>query len=127
MLADFDIGAFVATADPARAREFYENVLGLEFVRDEPYAVVFNANGTTLRIQKVGEVDPAPYTALGWHVKDIESVIMQLRDRGVDFLMFEGFGQNELGVVTFPGGAKVAWFKDPDGNTLSLDEFANPS
>ena len=100
-------------------------MLGLEFVSDEPYAVVFNANGTTLRIQKVAEVNPAPYTALGWHVTNIESVIAALKDRGVEFLMFEGFGQNELGIVTFPGGAKVAWFKDPDGNTLSLDEFAS--
>ena len=125
MLADFDIGAFVATADPARAREFYENVLGLEFVSDEPYALVFNANGTTLRVQKVAEVSVAPYTTLGWHVSDIESVIKSLTDRGVEFLRFDGFGQNELGIVTFPGGAKVAWFKDPDGNTLSLDEFAS--
>jgi catechol 2,3-dioxygenase-like lactoylglutathione lyase family enzyme len=80
MLADFDIGAVVATADPARAREFYENVLGLEFVSDEPYALVFNANGTTLRVQKVGEVSVAPYTTLGWHVTNIESVIAELKD-----------------------------------------------
>jgi len=123
MLADAQIGAFIATADPARARDFYENILGLEFVSDEPYALVFNSNGTTLRIQKVQEVSVAPYTALGWHVTGIESVVSQLKDRGVEFILVEGFGQNELGIVTFPGGAKVAWFKDPDGNTLSLDEF----
>lgn len=125
MLTNASIGAFVATADSARAREFYEKTLGLDFVSDEPYAVVFNANGTTLRIQKVQEVVVAPYTALGWHVTDIASVISELVDRGVEFLKFEGFGQDELGIVTFPGGAKVAWFKDPDGNTLSLDEHAS--
>ena len=124
MLTNAILGAFVATADPAAAREFYENVLGLEFVSDEPFAVIFNANGTTLRIQKVQKVVVASYTALGWHVKGIESVISKLKARGVEFIRVEGFGQNELGVVTFPGGAKVAWFKDPDGNTLSLDEFA---
>lgn len=123
MLANAKIGAFVATADPAKARDFYENILGLEFVSDEPYALVFNANGTTLRIQKVREVVVAPYTEIGWHVKDISSVVTKLKERGVDFVLVEGFGQDELGIVTFPGGAKVAWFKDPDGNTLSLDEI----
>jgi len=124
MLANAKIGAFVATADSAKARDFYENILGLEFVSDEPYALVFNANGTTLRIQKVREVIVAPYTEIGWHVTDIASVVTKLKERGVDFVLVEGFGQDELGIVTFPGGAKVAWFKDPDGNTLSLDEFA---
>lgn len=124
MLANTKIGSFVATADPVRAREFYENILGLEFVREEPYALVFNANGTSLRIQKVSQVVVAPYTAIGWHVTDISSVVSELKKRGVDFILIEGFGQDELGIVTFPGGAKVAWFKDPDGNTLSLDEFA---
>lgn len=123
MLANSKIGSFVATADPARAREFYENILGLEFVSDDPYALVFNANGTTLRIQKVNEVVVAPYTAIGWHVTDISSVVSELKRRGVDFILIEGFGQDDLGIVTFPGGAKVAWFKDPDGNTLSLDEY----
>jgi catechol 2,3-dioxygenase-like lactoylglutathione lyase family enzyme len=125
MLADAKIASFVATADPAAAREFYEKVLGLEFLSDEPYALVFNANGTTLRIQKVQQVVIAPYTAIGWHVTDIARVIAELKKRGVEFLYFEGFGQDDLGIVTFPGGAKVAWFKDPDGNTLSLDEFAS--
>jgi len=124
MLANAKIGSFVATADPVKAREFYENVLGLEFIRDEPYALVFNSNGTTLRVQKVSEVAVAPYTAIGWHVSDIASVVLRLRDRGVEFIFFDGFAQDELGIVTFPGGASVAWFKDPDGNTLSLDEFA---
>jgi len=124
MLANAKIGSFVATADPVKALEFYENVLGLEFIRDEPYALVFNSNGTTLRVQKVSKVAVAPYTAIGWHVSDIASVVLGLRDRGVEFIFFDGFGQDEQGIVTFPGGAKVAWFKDPDGNTLSLDEFA---
>lgn len=123
MLTNSDIRAFVATADPGRARDFYEKILGLDFISDEPYALVFNANGTTLRVQKVQEVIVAPYTALGWHVTDIASVVTSLKERGVEFIRVEGFGQDELGIVTFPGGAKVAWFKDPDGNTLSLDEY----
>lgn len=123
MLSNAKIGAFVATANAEKARLFYEDVLGLEFVSDEPYALVFNSNGTTLRIQKVQEVVVAPYTAIGWHVTEIASVIADLKSRGVEFMIVDGFGQDDLGIVTFPGGAKVAWFKDPDGNTLSLDEF----
>lgn len=123
MLADAELGTFVATADPIRAREFYEKLLGLEVVSDEPYAIVFNSNGTTLRIQKVHEVVIAPYSAIGWYVTDISSVITSLKELGVDFIHIDGLGQDDLGIVTFPGGAKVAWFKDPDGNTLSLDEY----
>ena len=118
------MSTFVASADPARAKEFYEKTLGLNFISDEQYALVFDANGTTLRIQKVREVIVAPYTALGWHVRDIAAVVRELTERGVEFIRVDGFGQDELGIVTFPGGAKVAWFKDPDGNTLSLDEYA---
>ena len=123
MLGKSEIAAFVATKDATRSREFYENKLGLTFVSDEPYAIVFDANGITLRIQKVHEVAPIPYTALGWHVTGIKAVIAKLVERGVAFEIFEGIPQDDLGVATFPNGAKVAWFRDPDGNLLSLDEY----
>ncbi len=123
MLNTCKIAAFVATGNPERSRVFYETVLGLKFISDEQYAIVFDANGTTLRIQKVQEVAPIPYTALGWHVTNIEKMVAELTDQGVKFEFFEGFGQDEIGIVTFPNGAKVAWFKDPDGNMLSLDQY----
>jgi catechol 2,3-dioxygenase-like lactoylglutathione lyase family enzyme len=123
MLESSKIAAFVATADAEKAKKFYGDTLGITFVSDDPYALVFDANGTTLRIQKVSEVSPKPYTTLGWHVSDIEKSVSELTEKGVTFEHYEGFGQDENGIMTFPNGAKVAWFKDPDGNLLSLDQY----
>ena len=116
--------AFVATADPPRAEQFYRSVLGLQFVADEPFALVFRLRGTMLRIAKVQHFTPAPFTVLGWIVPDIAAAVRGLRHKGVTFERYPGLAQDDLGVCTFPHGAKVAWFKDPDGNTLSLTEFA---
>ncbi len=123
MLTTANLRAFVATSDAAKAREFYEKTLGLTFVSDEPYALVFDANGTMLRIQKVKDVAPIPYTALGWQVDDISATITDLTKNGVVFERFPGIPFDELGICTFPNGDKVAWFKDPDGNLLSLDQM----
>jgi catechol 2,3-dioxygenase-like lactoylglutathione lyase family enzyme len=122
MLTNTKIGAFAAIKDPGRAREFYENTLGLIFVADEHYALVFDAGGTPLRLQKVQEVINVPYTVLGWRVEDIKATAAALKGNGVNFEKIPGFPQDDIGIVTFPNGAKVAWFKDPDGNTLSLDQ-----
>jgi catechol 2,3-dioxygenase-like lactoylglutathione lyase family enzyme len=116
--------AFVATRDAAAARAFYEGVLGLRLVADEPFALVFDANGTTLRVQKVQELSPARHTTLGWLVPDIAAAVGQLAAKGVAFERYPGLPQDALGVCSFPDGGRVAWFKDPDGNTLSLTEEA---
>ena len=122
MLDECKVAAFVATSDPEKAKEFYGGALGLKLLSEDEYAVVFDANGTTLRIQKVKEVAPHQYTTLGWHVPDIESMVKRLSERGVHFERYDFFqGQDDLGIMTFPNGAKVAWFKDPDGNLLSFD------
>ena len=123
MLNTSHIIAFVATQNPARAKDFYEKTLGLKLVSDDPFAIVFDANGTMLRVQKVEKVNAAGYTALGWKVKDIGAEIKSLSKKGVRFEHFDGMGQDELGIWTSPAGAKIAWFKDPDDNTLSLREF----
>lgn len=115
--------AFVATKQPARAREFYGNVLGLKLVSEEAFALVFDAGGTQLRVSKVGPFTPAPYTVLGWDVTDIRTVMQGMLERGVRFEQYEGLPQDESGVCSFPDGTQVAWFKDPDGNTLSLTQF----
>jgi catechol 2,3-dioxygenase-like lactoylglutathione lyase family enzyme len=115
--------AFVATADGARAREFYEGVLGLGFVADEPVALVFDASGVMLRVTKVQSVTPAGYTVLGWRVDDIGATAKELATKGVTFERYQGFQQDELGIWNAPDGANVAWFKDPDGNLLSLTQF----
>jgi catechol 2,3-dioxygenase-like lactoylglutathione lyase family enzyme len=121
-LSSANLVAFVATAVPARAREFYEHVLGLRLVADDPFALVFDANGTTLRIAKVQELTPVPRTVLGWAVRDIAGEVTGLARQGVTFERFEGVTQDELGIWSAPGGARVAWFKDPDGNLLSLTQ-----
>jgi len=113
---------FVATAQVERARAFYEGVLGLALVADEPYALVFRVGRSMLRIQKVERVPNVPYTVLGWAVRDIRSTVRQLTEAGVVFQRYEGLTQDDDWVWHSPG-ALVAWFQDPDGNTLSLTQF----
>jgi len=122
VLHSSDVIAFVATTDPERARRFYEAVLGLALLHDEPFALVFDANGTTLRVQKVPALDPTPYTVLGWKVADAGAAVSALAARGVRFERYPGLTQDELGIWTTPSGARVVWFKDPDGNVLSLTQ-----
>jgi catechol 2,3-dioxygenase-like lactoylglutathione lyase family enzyme len=123
MLKDAKIVCFVATAKAAAAKKFYRDVLGLSLVEDSPFAIVFDASGTTLRVQKVENVTPAPYTALGWQVDDIRAAIKRLNKKGINFERYPGMGQDELGIWSAPSGVLVAWFKDPDGNILSLTQM----
>jgi catechol 2,3-dioxygenase-like lactoylglutathione lyase family enzyme len=117
------IVSFIATSDPKRAKAFYQDVLGLKFVSEDPFAVVFDAAGTMLRIATVKAVIVAPYTVLGWDVSDICATVEQLSSRGVAFERYPGMKQDEAGIWNTPSGAKVAWFKDPEGHTLSITEF----
>ncbi len=121
-LAQRDLVAFVGTSDQARAREFYGTTLGLPLVSEDGFALVFDAHGTHLRVTTVPQVVPPPYTVLGWLVGDIAATIRSLNHAGVHFEHFPGMAQDELAVWTAPGGARVAWFKDPDGNLLSLTQ-----
>jgi catechol 2,3-dioxygenase-like lactoylglutathione lyase family enzyme len=114
--------SFVATTNAERARGFYEGVLGLHVVSDDDFAMVLDANGTMLRVQKVESFTPHPFTALGWQVDDIAMAIRALAAKGVVFERYGFLQQDELGVWSHDG-AKIAWFKDPDGNTLSLAQF----
>ena len=114
---------FVASARPAQALEFYRDVMGFELIEDSPFALAFDAFGTMLRVQKVESLEPYPFTAIGWQVDDIESEHGILAERGAEFLRFPHFDQDEHDVWTSPDGARVCWFRDPDGNTLSLTEF----
>jgi len=122
MLADQPFVAFIATKDETKARHFYEEVLGLRLVRDEPSAIVFDARGTTVRIQKLDAFDPQTFTVLGWQVPDIDAAIEELAKRNVRFERYSGMDQDEHRVWRAPTGARVAWFKDPDGNTLSITQ-----
>jgi catechol 2,3-dioxygenase-like lactoylglutathione lyase family enzyme len=123
MLGKQTLVAFVATTDAARARAFYEETLGLSLVSDDAHALVFNANGTTIRLEKVERLQPQPFTALGWTVDDINAIVAGLKRKNVTCERFPGMDQDAHGVWASPSGARVAWFKDPDGNLLSLTEF----
>ena len=123
VLADCELVAFVASTDLDRAREFYAQVLGLPVTEQTEAACVFDANGTMLRVTAVPSAPAAGYTVLGWRVTDISVAVRALAARGVTFLGFDGMAQDADGVWAAPGGARVAWFADPDGNTLSLTEF----
>ena len=122
-LREQSIIAFVATLDPTRAKKFYNDTLGLSLVSEEiPFALVFDAHGTMLRVTIVKELRTAAYTILGWQVPNITVAAKGLQQAGVQFERYQGMQQDELGIWTSPGGSRVAWFKDPDGNTLSISE-----
>jgi catechol 2,3-dioxygenase-like lactoylglutathione lyase family enzyme len=124
MLSFSRLVAFIPTKDAQTARPFYENVLGLRMVGDDTFALVFECNGATLRVVRAAEFTPAPFTVLGWHVPDVHDAVAELSKNGLVFerFQFEGMHQDEAGVWTTPAGNGVAWFKDPDGNLLSVSD-----
>jgi catechol 2,3-dioxygenase-like lactoylglutathione lyase family enzyme len=122
-LGKYNIIGFVSIVDVARAKGFYRDTLGLRLVMEEPpFALVFDANGIMLRLGMAKEIAPAHGTVLGWQVPEITATVKNLTQAGVSFERYEGMDQDELSIWTSPTGAKVAWFKDPDGNTLSISE-----
>jgi catechol 2,3-dioxygenase-like lactoylglutathione lyase family enzyme len=121
MLPTARLTAFVATTDLERAAAFYVDVLGLALLeRDDPYSAVVDGQGARLRITAVHEKAEAPYTVLGWEVPDLDAAVDDLRARGVTFTRYPGMDQDEHDAWRAPDGTRVAWFADPDGNTLSL-------
>jgi catechol 2,3-dioxygenase-like lactoylglutathione lyase family enzyme len=123
MLSDRPVVAFVPSTDLARSRRFYEAVLDLRVVSEDGFAVVVAAGAGTIRITNVGrDLRVQPFTVLGWEVDDIDQVVDRLVKRGVEFLTVPGLPQDERAVWTAPDGTRIAWFKDPDGNTLSLGD-----
>jgi catechol 2,3-dioxygenase-like lactoylglutathione lyase family enzyme len=125
MLGECPVIAMIATTQPDRAKTFYSDVLGLNLIEDGWFALVYVAGGTRLHIQKVKDFTPLPFTAIGWTVDDIVATASALADKGVRFERFPGMEQDGAGIWTTPDrAAKICWFKDPDGNTLSLTQFA---
>ena len=122
MLTSNPVIAFIPTSDGDRARAFYEQKLGLRFLSDDSFAVVMDCQGTMLRIARVGDFKPHPFTILGWQVDDIHTRVAELSGNGVQFNRYPYFEQSPDGVWTAPNGAMVAWFSDPDGNVLSVSQ-----
>lgn len=126
ILGGSEVIAFAPTTDPAQARAFYEGVLGLRLVSNEqPFALVFDANGIMLRVTTVHELKPQQFTILGWSVADIESTVDRLTAVGVEFQRYKGVNDADpRGIWNSPGGGRIAWFTDPDRNVLSVTEFS---
>jgi len=122
MLTDRPLVGFVPTTDLARARSFYEGTLGLRVGHEDGFALVVDAGGTTVRVTLVDAFEPQPFTVLGWAVDDVGAAARELVARGIAFERFGFLEQDDDGVWTAPSGDHVAWFKDPDGNTLSLGD-----
>ena len=115
--------AFLATTQGSRAAAFYGGTLGLPQRSEDAFALVFDMNGVELRVQKVEQLTPQPFTVLGWQVRNLPEIVASLAARGVVFEFFAGLAQNAQGIWRAPSGAQVAWFRDPDGNVLSLAEY----
>jgi catechol 2,3-dioxygenase-like lactoylglutathione lyase family enzyme len=124
MLAGAPLVAFVPSSDLARSRRFYEDLLGLAVVEETPIALVLDAEGTQLRVTLVGDFTPFPFTVVGWEVDEIRARLADLGARGVEPVRYDSLEQDDAGVWTAPAGALIAWFRDPDGNTLSLAQPA---
>jgi len=123
MLQGAPLMAFIPVRDLTAAREFYGSILGLPVIEESPFAIVLDANGTMLRLTHIADLQPQPFTVAGWKVVDIEDVVDVLSALGVGFIRYDGMGQDPKGIWRTPGGDFVAWFPDPDGNTLSLTSF----
>lgn len=125
MLGKEKLIAFIPTTNAAKARKFYEEQLGLKFLSDDHFAIVMDANGIMVRIVRVKDFTPHPFTVLGWEVQRIQDAVSTLSSKGVEFERYPGMEQDAQGIWQAPGGAaKVAWFKDPDGNVLSVSQHA---
>ena len=115
----------ICTRERERAAAFYRDVLGLTMVKEDRFGVVFDASGVTLRVSKVPDFSPHEHTILGFNVPDVAAAVKALREKGVAFNIYAGFRQDEFGILTLPNGTgRVAWFKDPDGNVLSVTDSA---
>lgn len=123
MLSGPKITAFLPTVQAEKSKQFYQYSLGLKLVSEDDYALEFEGNGASLRITTVREFKPHAFTVLGFKVTDITSEVMALINKGVEMEKYDQFAQDDLGIWTSPNKAKVAWFKDPDGNLLSLTEY----
>jgi len=123
MLNSFKLIAFLPTTDYKRARSFYEGILGLEYVSEDPFALVLRSDGNMIRVGRLESFTPAKNTILGWEVSEIEKVVAAFKEKGGSFEKYPWVRDPVgLGIWTAPNGDKVAWFKDPDGNVLSLSE-----
>jgi catechol 2,3-dioxygenase-like lactoylglutathione lyase family enzyme len=123
MLINETLKTFVPTVKPQESKAFYRDKLGLTLLGEDDYGIEFDSGGTLLRVVTVRELKPHEFTVLGWNVKDIEATIRSLNEKGVVFEKYDFLPHDDLGIWTSPNNSKVAWFKDPDGNVLSVSQM----
>jgi predicted enzyme related to lactoylglutathione lyase len=121
-LSDSRVICFIPSTNLEIAAIFYTEKLNLELTKTDAYALEYDLNQATLRITRVSEKSKASYTVLGWQVEDINFTVDALKKNGIEFIFYDGMPQDDNGICTFPGGGKVAWFKDPDDNILSITQ-----
>jgi predicted enzyme related to lactoylglutathione lyase len=122
MLANGKAVAFVPSADLGRAQRFYVDVLGLPKRSGDDFGLVVEAGGVTIRIARAGDFEPQPFTVLGFDVEDVEATARELASKGIALERYPGMSQSPGGIWTAPGGARIGWFKDPDGNVISITQ-----
>jgi catechol 2,3-dioxygenase-like lactoylglutathione lyase family enzyme len=122
MLASATLMGFLFTKDYDQARAFYEGKLGFQFLSQDQFALAMRAGANMIRIAKIPDFAPARATVLGWEVADIEAMVSWLKGRGVTFESYPFIQDQKTGIWTAPGGDRIAWFKDPDGNVLSVSQ-----
>jgi catechol 2,3-dioxygenase-like lactoylglutathione lyase family enzyme len=122
MLSSNKMIGFVLTKDAQRARKFYGETLGFKFASEDQFALVMETDQNMIRISPVKDFAPAQHTVMGWEVKQIDRIATDLKERGVVFENYPGMKHSDLGIWSSPSGDKVAWFKDPDGNLLSISQ-----
>ena len=122
-LSSFNIIGFIPSTNLDASNRFYSELLGLKQIHIDEYAIEYEIKQAKLRVAKVNRALKANHTIFGWEVTDINTVVEDLKLRGVPFVFYDGMPQNENGIVIFPNGGKVAWFKDPDENVLSITQL----
>ncbi len=122
MLETSEAVAFLPSRDLERSERFFQGVLNLGVVSRSSFASVFQVGGGTLRVTKVDDLRPQPFTVFGWLVADLRGVICELRDREIPMIRYGGLDQDDDSIWTTPNGDLVAWFLDPDANVLSLTQ-----
>ena len=122
MLATAKMVGFFLIKDYEKSKAFFETKLGFKFISLDQFALVMSTGGHNIRIVKVPNFTPLQSTVLGWDVADIQAVVIWLKQQGVTCEKYPFVQDQDLGIWSAPGGAKVAWFKDPDGNVLSVSQ-----
>jgi catechol 2,3-dioxygenase-like lactoylglutathione lyase family enzyme len=127
-LGDFHLRASIAVSDIYRAIDFYEGKLGLQALKAEPSARIPDGSrvygaggGQALNVYQSVTAGKSAATLATWYVDDIDQVVNELTAAGVEFARYDEFEHDAKGITPRAGGGRIAWFRDPDGNTFAIE------